>query len=148
MIDYKRLDLIYDLTEKYSKLTNRHAYVGMKLGVHPASCEFKLTIELDKNNEDIYVYESIDELLEKLQELCAEYNIKSRFKIGEMIWFKNCDGKICSFCVHEIKERFPSSFIYFNSLGDYVTDEDNLFKCRNDLIDHDIKELEALKESN
>lgn len=145
MIDYKQLDSIYELTKKHEKLSNKKTWVNIKLGVHPSACQFKLTIGLDGNGEGIHVYESADDLLDKLKELCEIEEAEPRFKIGETIWFKDCDNKILFLTVASIKKNL-NRWVYIDGFGAFVTDDDTLFKSKNELIDHEIKKLIDLKD--
>ena len=148
MIDYARINEVDELAKKYEQISNNKAIWNIKLGSHPAACEFKLTINSSPDTIDVYVYETIDELIGMLNLLCWIPIVNSMFKVGDEIWFRDDEGGICSLRVASVKEGFSKERVYFDSNGHYVTNEYKLFKSKNDLIDYEIQQLQALKEGN
>ena len=138
MIDYKQMQLVYDLVEKYELSSGNHAYVTMKFGGHPKSCEFKLKLELDLNDQDIYIFETIDELIDFLNRLGCRYKQKSRFNVGQTGCFLDWHQEIHSFEIKEFEfSDEHDELIYFGKTG-YVP-ESELYASKKELIEAQIQ---------
>ena len=138
MIDYRQLDLLYALVEEYSEKTKKHAYVGMKLGAHPMSCEFKLTIELNRNDEDIYIYDCVDDLIDLIKNKLKALKLEPKFKLGQEVWFLDAYQEVMSFVIDKVSfcDRTQEHIYYKNC---WYTPEHMLFESKKQLIEAQIK---------
>lgn len=143
MIDYKQLDLVYDLVEKYEKNSGNHAHVSMKLGLHPRACEFKLRLELAPSDEDIYIFETIDELIDFLKCLIGRYKQNARFKVGQVVLFLDVYQEIISFEIDKISfcDKYKEH-IYWNH--GWFSEESKIYASKKELIEAQVEKWQQM----
>jgi len=147
MIDYKKLDLVYDLIDKFKEIHRINSSVSMKLGSHPSICEFKLCIEHDEGDQEVYIHQSIDELIDRLESFDSTTENNHKFSIGQTIWFSIYETEVHSMTVDRIEASIAHyEYIYFNN-GFYIQ-ESRAYASKKELIEAQIQKwLEMLKET-
>lgn len=143
MLDYKQLDKVYELTDKYADLVGKHVSVSLKLGLHPNSCEFKLTIDHAEGDWDCFTFECIDSLTERLESLIKHVTPKPKFQIGDTIWFLDCHKEIDSMIIEEIEYLNLDKKYRFYKKGWYVY-EPVAYGSKRELIEAQIKKWREL----
>lgn len=134
MIDYGKLKLAHELAEACSSHYLVHI-VGKK------GHEFTLVNWLPDMPDMIFYSE--DALIEKLTELTRP---KSKYEVGQTIWFLDCEKKIREFIIYtiEIVDQNSGLCRYRDHSGDYVYEKDGLYDTRQELIESQIRYWESL----
>lgn len=143
MIDVKQLDLLQELADKYNEYYEKKINIKIKIGSHPASSEFAFSIG-DSCIE--YNFTCIDDLIESIEDLLKEQNQQIPFEIGDTVWFFDIDRDICCLTIDDIAHNQTTDIYIYYEKGHYVIGDKPIFKTKNELIDNEIKKLEAQKD--
>jgi len=121
MIDYDKLRQAMDLAKKY-EICMQIGLTTYSDGIQEASCHGFL---FNKH------FENIDGLLKIFGEL-NQPKPEPKFKIGETVWFIDCDENINNLLIYRIETEDDIS--YFDDNGYCVTEKDILYPSKEALI--------------
>jgi len=130
MIDYEKLRLAHTLVQKIhlAKLIHYHSE-------HDGD-EYFLSFPGDTKLES-WSYTEVDDLITKLQSLLVEQKPEPKYKVGDTVWFNECDSPY-DFIIDEVIWHESGIYLYDDK------EERELYPSREALIQSQIKHWQGL----
>jgi hypothetical protein len=133
MIDYEKLKVAHELINKIDEIYE------VSVQHHFSHTRGDKFILWTKNGVAQFGIEEMDDLIAELKELTKPEEPKSRFHVGQEIWFINSYDKICSFCIDKICKETGEETYYYNKYNQAVGERDGLYSTKQELIEAQIQ---------
>src|ERR1700728_1032621 len=118
MIDCEKIKLVHELCQKHYEKTGETVVIEFSSSFGCRQYVQKLWVNSIK-----YEYSCLDYIIQQLKELYHP----AKFKIGETVCFKDCEGKIDSMKITKITYAI-STIVYIDENKGWCVNEDECFK--------------------
>lgn len=141
MIDYEKLRVAHEILDTVEGF----AWINTNYSCISGTCEYTLTLGLNPNKEDIFHFDDIDDLIEKLEELTHP---NPKYAVGQEVFVRFGDD-IHQFKIDEIIHDDGFWYLHYISDGGegefHQYREDIIYPSREALIDAQINYWTGLR---